>query len=132
MGDFFSYFLNDVGIYYKGVIATNLSLFTTVPRNFLVVLIFFANLALVNRKLLGMLLTKCISKKSVSRFILLKVFFFLFCRFVSLASILWLPKGGYSNVFVFILTDFLMISSKISSFWSQVCNFTQIERLRPF
>lgn len=57
-----------------------------IPRNSLKVLVFFTSLALVDRKLLEVLVTKHVSEKSVSRLIFLKVLLLLFCRAISLES----------------------------------------------
>lgn len=57
----------------------------TTHKIFLMILVFFAGLALVSKKLLELLLTRYISKESVSRLILLEILFFY--KFVSLKMI---------------------------------------------
>lgn len=73
LGDvFFFLFGNDVGTCGKEIIAMTLSLSFVISKTFLMVLIFFANLALVGR----LLSTRNISKGKVNRLILPKVLFF--------------------------------------------------------
>lgn len=78
------FFENNVDIYYrKVVVATLFSLFT-LPKTSLVVLVFFVDLVLADRRLLRLLPTKYISRESVSGFIFSKVFILLFYKFISL------------------------------------------------
>lgn len=81
MGDIFFFFLgHDVDTCCKKVIVAILSLPPMTLKTFLVVLVLFVYLALVGKKLLGLLPTKYISKKSVNKLILLKVIIFFFCK----------------------------------------------------
>ena len=66
----FFLFKNDISIYGREIMAATLFLSSTVPRNFLVVLIFLISLALMGR----LLPTRHISKKRVMRLIFLRVF----------------------------------------------------------
>lgn len=86
MRDILLFFLDDIENCYKEVMVAILFLPLMVPITFLVVLVFFASLALVSRRLLGMLLTKYINGKSVNRLIFYKVFFLYFCRLVILET----------------------------------------------
>ena len=91
MEDIFFYFLDDIGINncYKGVMAATFFLPFIMPRIFLVVLVFYASLTLVDRRLLGVLATKYVSGKSVSGLISSGVFFLLFYKHI-LLEILWI------------------------------------------
>lgn len=79
LGDIFNFFLDSIGIsiYCRRVVAITISLAILVLTTFLV-LIFFASLTLVGRRLL-MFATRYVSERSVSRFSLSKVFILLFC-----------------------------------------------------
>lgn len=81
----FRLFDSGVNTYYKGVLASTLSLSTMVSRIFLVVLVRFISLALIAKRWL--VPTRYISRKDVSGFILLKVFILLFCLFVLLETV---------------------------------------------
>lgn len=77
--DVFYFFFNNVGVYTyysKGVTATLPA--TSAPKTSLI-LVFFASLALVDRKLL-MLATRYVSKKSVNELSFFEVFFLFFCK----------------------------------------------------
>lgn len=81
--DVFPFFLDNIGVsnYCKGVIATTLFLSSTVPKTiFLLVLVFFAGLALVNRRLLEIFTIKYISGKGVNRFIPSRVLLLFLCK----------------------------------------------------
>lgn len=67
----FFLFKNDISIYSREIMAATLFLSSTVPKNFLVVLIFHISLALMGR----LLPTRHISKRRVMRLIFLRVFF---------------------------------------------------------
>lgn len=69
----FSFFLDDIGIstYCREAMAITLSLSPTATKSSLVILVFFTSFVLVGRRL-----TRHISKGRISRFILLRVFFF--------------------------------------------------------
>lgn len=84
--DVFLFFLDDIGIYDKGVMGVTLSLFFILEMS-LIVLIFFAGFALVDERLLRILLTKYINRRIVSRFILLQVFFLFLCKPVLLGTL---------------------------------------------
>lgn len=75
---------NDVNTYCKRVMATILSLSPIIPRAFLLVLVYFAGLAMVEKRLIGLLSTRYVNKESVSGFILPKVLILFLCRFVPL------------------------------------------------
>lgn len=71
LGDvFFFLFRNDIGIHDRGVVIATVFLSSIVPEISLVVLFFFASLALING-----LPTRYINRGKVSRFILLGVLF---------------------------------------------------------
>lgn len=85
LGDIFPFFFDNVSIntYYKRVMDTSLFLSSLMPKTtFLVVLILFTSLALVDRRLLGVFATRYLSGRGVSGFILFRVLFLLFCRLV--------------------------------------------------
>lgn len=87
--DVFPFFFGDVGISIccKKVIVTSLFPLLTMPRNFLMILVFFTSLILVGGRLLGVLTTKYVSRKSVSRLSLFEVFFFFFPRLDPLGTL---------------------------------------------
>ena len=74
---FYLFFGNNFNICYKKVLTLSLTLSTMAPKSFLVVLVFFIGMVLVNRRLL--LFIKYINKEDVSGFIFLKVFILFFC-----------------------------------------------------
>ena len=82
--DVFLFFFNDVGVstYCKKAMVTTF-LAPLMLRTSLVILVFLTNLALVGGKLL-VFATRYVSKRSVSRLSLSKVFVFLFYRSVLL------------------------------------------------
>lgn len=83
--DIFLFFFDNVGIntcYIKVMAMTFLA--SLALKTFLVVLVFFANLALVSKKLV--LVTRYISRKNISRLNLSGVLFLFFCRSVSLET----------------------------------------------
>lgn len=86
LGDILFFFLDDVSIstYCKKVVATTF-LTLSALRISLVVLIFLASLALVDRKLL-VFVTRCVSGRSVSRLSLSGVFLLLFLKLVPLET----------------------------------------------
>ena len=90
LADVFLFIFDDIGVSTccKGVMATTLFLPCTTPKTFLVVLVFFASLGLVGGRLLGILTTRYVNKRSINGLISSKVFLFLFCRPVS-SRILW-------------------------------------------
>lgn len=117
IGSVFPFLFDDIRTCYRGVIAATLSLYPTVPKTSLIVLVFFANLTLVGRRLI-VLTTRYINKKSVSRFIFSKVILFLFVglypwKYFELIS--QIPEISCSNVFVSALTVFLTAFSQKSS-----------------
>ena len=89
LGDVFFFRLDDIGIdiYCKEVMATTLFSPPTVPRTSLVVLVFFASLALVDGRLLEVLATKYVSRKSVNRPISSRVPLLFFCRLILLKTL---------------------------------------------
>lgn len=70
---FFFYLRNNINTCQKEVIVATFSLPPMTPKTSLVVLVLFVYLALVGKKLLELLFTKYISKKSVNKLIFLKV-----------------------------------------------------------
>lgn len=84
---FFFFYENNIDIGYKGIIIATLFLSPTTSIAFLIGLVFFAGLALVNRKLLGLLPTRYVNRKSVSRFILPNIFILFFYRSISLETL---------------------------------------------
>lgn len=102
MEDVLLFSLNAIDIYYKKVMVATLSLPTTASKSSLVVLVFFAGLALMDERLLRVLPTRYLSRENVSGFILPKVFLFFFCKLVlseHLALISQLLGGGCNNAF---------------------------------
>lgn len=90
LGDILLFFLDDIGIstYCRGVIATTPFLFLTTPKTTsLAVLFLFANLGLMDKRLLGVFTTRYVSGRGVNKHILSRIFLFLFCRFVSLETL---------------------------------------------
>lgn len=79
--------LNAINIYCKGVVGAILFLLATVPKIFLIVLIFFIGLTLVDKRLLGVLLTRHISIGRVNRLILSKVLVLLFSWLILLETL---------------------------------------------
>lgn len=75
----FFFFGNNIDTYYRKVLTLTLFLFTIMPENFLVVLIFFVGL--VDRRLFFS--TRYVNRGGVNRFIFLGVFILLFCWFVA-------------------------------------------------
>ena len=69
---FFFFFRNDISTYGKEVVAATLFLSSTVPKTFLIVLVFFAGLVLVGR----LLVSRHISRKNVNRLFFPKILFF--------------------------------------------------------
>lgn len=72
LGDVLLFLLDDIGVSTccKRVMVTTLFLSLTAQKTiFLAVLVFISSLALVDRRLLGVLATRYVSKKGVSRFI---------------------------------------------------------------
>lgn len=127
--DVFPFFFDNVGVstHCRRIMATTLFLPLMVLRTSLMVLIFFISLALVGRRLLGVLVTRYVSGRSVNRLISFRVFFFFFCRLIPwryFESILRVFEGGCSNTFAFILTTFLMVFFQKSSSQFQVFNYT--------
>lgn len=80
MKDIFSFFLDNINTYYRSVMVATLFLPRTMPKTFLVVLVFFTGLTLVGRRLLEVLPTKYVRKRSINELILLRVLLFLFYR----------------------------------------------------
>lgn len=78
--DVFPFLLNDIGIstYCREVMNMTQSLALLALKILLVVLVFFANLALVGRRLL-VLANRYISRMSINKFSSFKVFLFHFC-----------------------------------------------------
>lgn len=74
IGDVIPFFLDIDDIHCKEVIGATVFSSAMAPRIFLVVLVFFAGLALVGRRFLGVLSTKHISMRRISGLILSKVF----------------------------------------------------------
>lgn len=68
------------------IMVATLFLPPTVPKTSLIVLVFFASLILVDGRLLGVLTTRYVSRRSVSRIILPRVLLLLFCRLVPLET----------------------------------------------
>lgn len=86
--DIFFFFLkNNINTYYRGVIAMTLFLSPLIMKTFLVVLVFFASLALIDRRLLGLLSTKYINRGDISGFHLSGVLILLFCRSIPLKTL---------------------------------------------
>ena len=76
--------MNDIDIYYGKVIVMTLFLSLTISKTALVVLVLFAGLILVGRRLIRLLSTRYIIRRSVSRLILYKILILFFYRYVSL------------------------------------------------
>ena len=70
-----------INTHYRGVVATTFS--TTLISRTSLVLVFFASLVLVGRRLL-VFATKCVNRRGVNRFSPSKVFLLLFCRSIPL------------------------------------------------
>lgn len=88
--DVFPFLLDDISIstYYRKVMATTLSLLPTTPKTTsLLILVFFAHLALVDGRLLRMFATIYVSRKGIIRLIPSKVFLLLFCKLVFLEAL---------------------------------------------
>lgn len=89
LGDVFPFLLDNVSvsIYCKKVMIMIQILFPTFTKTtFLAILFFFASLVLLGRRLLGVLATKYVSGRAVSRLISSKVFLYLFHRPVTLQT----------------------------------------------
>ena len=97
---FFFLFDKNVDIYYRKVLALTLFLSTTTLRTYLVILVFFVSLALVDEKLL--LPIKYVSRGDVSRLIFFKVLILLFCWNHNLSDT-WHQSFGYLKVVVAML-----------------------------
>ena len=137
VGDVFLFFFDDVGVgtSYKKVMATTLFLPPTTLRNSLLVLVFFASLALVGGKFLEVLVTRYVNGRSVNRLIFSRVFFLFFCRLYpqeNFELILRVYEDGCSNVFASTITAFSTASSQKSNSWSWVSNCTRMEAFRFF
>lgn len=87
MRNVFLFSLDAIDICCRGIIVATVSLSATTPRTFLVVLVLFAGLGLIGERLLGVLSTMFVNKKSVSRLILLRVFFLFLHRLVFLETL---------------------------------------------
>lgn len=83
MGDVLLFFLNAIDICCKGIIVATLFLPTMASKTFLVVLVLSASLALIGGRLLGVLPTKYVSRRIVSKVILLGVLFLFFRRLIA-------------------------------------------------
>ena len=70
MGDILFFPLNAIDTCCKRIIGATLSLPATTPRIFLVIMVLFIGLALMDKTLLEMFSTKHVSIKKVNRFIL--------------------------------------------------------------
>lgn len=80
-------FLDNVDIYCKRVINATLFLSSTKPKTSWVDQVFFASLALVGERFLGVLSIKYISIRSINRPILSGVPIFFYCRLVSFEAL---------------------------------------------
>lgn len=88
--DIFPFFLNDIGIstYCRRIMAMTLFLSPTTPKTTsLAVLVFFISLILVGRRLLGVLVTRYVSKRGVNELIFSRIFLLFFCRHVPLETL---------------------------------------------
>lgn len=81
---FFFFLGNDINTYCRKVVAVILFAPLTIPKIFMVVLVFFIAFALVGKRLLGLFLTRYVSKEGVSKLIFSDVFIFSFCKPISL------------------------------------------------
>ena len=115
------FFFDDDGIYYRGIMAVTLSLPLMTPRISLVVLVFFASLALVCERLLGMLGIKYVNGKSISKLISFSFFFIGLYLQRHFTSILRVFEGSCSNIFTSVLTTF-----STTSFQSLVPSFRHL------
>lgn len=79
---FFFFFRNDIDTYYRRVMATTLFLSSASPKIFLVILIFFVDLALIGE----LFSTRYVYKKRINRLVLPKVFILLFCWSISIET----------------------------------------------
>lgn len=82
MGNIFFFSLDTINTYCKGVMVVTMFLSTMILKISLMVLVFFAGLVLMGRRLLRVLLTRCISKRSVNGLILPKIFLLFFYRLI--------------------------------------------------
>ena len=78
MRNILHFFLDIIDIYYKKVIVATLSLLFPALKTSLMILVFFINLGLIDKRLLEALPTTYVSMERVSRFILPRVFILFF------------------------------------------------------
>lgn len=107
----------------------NPDFFFVMLRTFLDVLIFFIGLALMV-DYFPLIISK--RRKSADLFFLvfLSSFFASLSLRKHLSSIFQMPKSGCSNIFISILTTFLIASSQKSNSWLQIFNYAQINGFR--
>lgn len=87
IGDILLFSFDTIDTSYRRVMVMTLFLLVIVPRIFLIVLVFCVDLALIGKRLLGVLLIRYVNRESISKLIFFKVFLHLFCRSVSLETL---------------------------------------------
>lgn len=70
----FFFLVNNIDTYCREIVAVTMFLSLTAPKTALIVLDLFVDLALMGKRLMGLLSTKYISKENVNRLILSRVF----------------------------------------------------------
>lgn len=111
---------NGISICCKELMAMTLFLSLTVLKTiFLAVLVFFVSLVLVDRRLLGVFITKYVYGRGVSKLIPSKSFFADLYSWRLLASVLQISESTCSNAFAFSLMVFLTASFQKSNSRSQ-------------